>query len=113
GIESLRRATVAKPDFVEAYEALGRVALAADRLEESERAYQRLTELVPHEPAPYMQLGTIYDRMHRTDDAIACFRRVAELRPDDMEALEWYGYALHIAGREAEAVPPFEKVLAR
>ena len=59
-----------------------------DRRDEARGELERLRELLPDLPEIHFNLGGIYREYARTADAIACYRRVLELTPDNAAAFD-------------------------
>ncbi len=80
---------------------------AAERLDEAAEHLERSVSLRPEtNPENFNNLGTVYQRMGRREDAVRCFRRAVELKPDFVAALRNLGRTLIELGaaREAESV---------
>lgn len=56
--------------------------------------------------------GEALERAEKYDEAIAHFEQVVTQFPDDPRAYFEYGGAFDCAGREAEAIPQYERALA-
>jgi len=93
-----------RADFAKLLEDTGDLAGAASE-------WQRLRELLPHEPAPYFFAGKLLARTGKADEALQCFSRTLEIRPDFPDALEEKGQLLLRQKKAREALPLFEKAL--
>ena len=69
-------------------------------------AYGKRVDLIPNDVAAHQDLGKTYERLGRTDEALAEFAAVLMLNPDDADAYADLGRILLEAGRgtDAEAV---------
>ena len=86
----------------------------ADRLGDSERAFDRLEQAIQRAPrngAYLNSLGIAYGRRARNDEAIAAFRRALALRPDHQQALNNLAIQLVGAGEFDEAERSYRRVL--
>ena len=59
----------------------------------------------------YFNKGLALFRLHRPEDAAACFKKFLENCPDDTEALNLLGQSLDNAGHHAEAVANLKKAI--
>ncbi len=86
--------------------ALGRLRIAAGRLEEALAALHAAVREAPDDASSWHRLGEACGRLGRTDGAEAAFRRVVALLPDDPAASANLGGLLFERGRldEAEAL---------
>ncbi|OIP71261.1 MAG: family 2 glycosyl transferase [Oscillatoriales cyanobacterium CG2_30_44_21] len=91
-----------------AYEYLGEQELAKN-------AYIQAVSLqVPKisKIAAYNNLGTIYQELNQTIEAIACFAQVTNIAPNFAQGYFNYGVALKTAGRMVDAIEAYERVIA-
>jgi tetratricopeptide (TPR) repeat protein len=72
--------------------------------------WRRLSDLLPHEPAPYFFAGKLLARTGKADEAVDCFSRTLEIRPDFPDALDEKGQLLLKQRKASEALLLFEKV---
>lgn len=83
GVESLKRAVAIAPEFNEARLKLADGLMQADRLQEAETALLDLLDRNPvHHPEAWNNLGMLYLRTERPDEALPLFERAIELNPD-------------------------------
>jgi len=74
---------------------------------------RRAVELAPFDPTMWATLGNVLLWQQRADEARAAFARTLELRPRDIEGWLGLGQADVALGRQARAIPSFERALAR
>jgi Tfp pilus assembly protein PilF len=77
-LREARRAVELDPRSAAGQHVLGRVLLARDDLAGAEEAFRHAVELRPNFAEAYNDLGGTLDRLGRTDEAIAAFRRAAD-----------------------------------
>jgi protein O-GlcNAc transferase len=110
-IGSLQKALAINPDFSDAHHNL---ALALDYLncsEEAVRSFEKALAISPN-PGTYVGLGNIYQKQHRLEEAVSCYRQAISLQPGLASAHLNLGLALQDMKRLEEAVACFEKTLA-
>ena len=104
-----RHALAAKPEDVYVLNNLGNVLFkAVGRLDEAERCYRRVLDLMPNLAETHCHLGLVLMAMGRRDDAEAGFRDALRIKPDMPEARINLAYCLLATGRYAEAWPHHE-----
>ncbi|MDX1580385.1 MAG: putative 2OG-Fe(II) oxygenase, partial [Alphaproteobacteria bacterium] len=81
---------------------LGAVLEKAGDLEAAKEAYESAIRLAPRYGDPYYNLGDIYLREARAEEAVAVFDRCIAACGRDFHALAYKAHALFDAGREAE-----------
>jgi len=76
---------MARPLFEQYKDALrrGHVALLGDELEAALAAYREAASLVPDRPLPYSSIGSVLQRLGRSDEALAEYDRAIALAPSD------------------------------
>ncbi len=82
------------------------------RLNDAIADFQKVTELAPDLPAPFVSLGQAYMQNGDYAAAIAPLKRALDLNAGLMGAEQMLGYALLSAGYAADAIPYLEKVQA-
>lgn len=112
GLQWARQAVAADSLRVPAHFAMGRLLEAAERVDEAEASYRRVTELDPASAHGFTNLGCALHRQHRFDEAVRCYRAALRLEPGQPVALR--NYALLAGGSEqvAEALQGFERHVA-
>ena len=111
GIDLIRRAISARPNYPMALKNLGATLAQAGRFEESVSAYKRLLELTPADPAAHNDLGSVLLRQDRFDEAIALFSRATALDSAFADAFKNLSYAYRKKGLISEALAASSRVL--
>ena len=96
---------------VEAWEALGNLALYRGELDVAMDAADRLLELEPDNPAGFNLRGHIRIAENRVDEGLADLRQAVSMAGTDMKPRLALAYSLWKLGRNNEAAGEFEKVL--
>lgn len=78
-IEHLRRAVALSPRDERTRLSLARVLVGSDRLDEAEGFLAETIALLPDSAAAYWWLGTVYNSLNRTTDALRVFEQAAAL----------------------------------
>jgi superkiller protein 3 len=102
----LRAAEPAKEVFDGAVRALG-----AGDYETAERGFQAVLREQPRNVAALGNLGVIYSRTSRADQAIAVYRRALQVSPDDKDILLNLGLVYLKQEAHAKALPLFARVV--
>jgi superkiller protein 3 len=87
-------------------------ALAAGDYEAAERGFQSVLRQQPGNIAALSNLGVIYSRTSRADEAIAVYRRALKLSPDDKAILLNLGLVYLKQEAHSRALPLFARVVA-
>jgi tetratricopeptide (TPR) repeat protein len=87
-------------------------ALAAEDYQAAERGFQTVLRQEPRNIAALSNLGVIYSRTSRADEAIAVYQRALKLSPDDQAILLNLGLVYLRLENHARALPLFERVVA-
>src|SRR5260370_18843157 len=87
-------------------------ALAAGEYETAERRFQSFLRQQPGHIAALSNLGVIYSRTSRADEAIAVYRRALKLSPDDKAILLNLGLVYLKQEAHSRALPLFARVVA-
>ena len=99
-------------EAVEAYRCLAILCSQADRLPEAMEHLAQGLRLDPQDAALLNDLGSIYQRTGRSEDAIGAYRQAVALRPNFAAAHLNLGTALHQQGRLTDAVDSYRRALA-
>lgn len=124
-IAELEKAVQLKPDYAEAYHALGvaytrlgislaqqnQLQEATEAYSKAVAAYQKVIELEPDRANSYINLGNVYIQAGQLDLAIAALRKAVELVPDDPDAHYNLGAAYQFNEQYDEAIAQFQRVL--
>jgi tetratricopeptide (TPR) repeat protein len=87
---------------------LGRAASACDQLELSSRAIQASLEMESEHGPTWLLLGHVELQRGKHRDALAAYRKAADLQPDEADAWRGMGEALLPQARYREALEPAE-----
>ena len=87
-------------------------ALAAGDYETAGRGFQSVLRVEPRNIAALSNLGVIYSRTNRADQAIAVYRRALQVSPDDTALLLNLGLVYLRKQDHSRALPLFERVVA-
>ena len=99
------------PDFVEAYNALGKIFWKEGKLPQAIDQLSKAAALQPNNPEFHYDLGTVLLAASKTDEAISEFSKAIQLRPDYALAHANLAVALAGEGKLPEAIPHFAKVV--
>ena len=80
--ESIRKALDNDPANLAAYEALGRLYVKANRLQEAIVEFEALAARQPHPVAALTMVGMIQESMRRTDEARRTYQKALEFDPN-------------------------------
>jgi len=86
-------------------------AFAAGDYQTAERGFQSVLREQPHHIAALSNLGVIYSRTNRADQAIAVYRRALQLSPDDKAILLNLGLVYLKQEAHSRALPLFARVV--
>ena len=108
----LRQETLAFPDLVNAFNALGIALVNQQRREEALAAFRRALELDPRSAEAHNNTGNVLLETHRDEEAIPHFRQVVEIAPERAEPHYNLGNAYYVLKRYEEAAAAFKHALA-
>lgn len=100
-----------KPDFGEAYLALGNSYMSERKYDEAIAALKKATELLPQNYEAFYNLGACYADTSKFTEAEAAFRKASEISPKEPIAHYHLGMALYGQSKNAEAKVEFQKYL--
>lgn len=98
-----------RPDDVRAQNLLGLLHFRTGKLDEARAIYQRLLGLHTGDVALRLNLGLVELRRSDYAAAVAHLGRVAEVEPENIRALGYYGLALFRAGELERALPILQR----
>jgi tetratricopeptide (TPR) repeat protein len=99
------RAVELDPDTSDAYAALGRLAIGADRdWQASEAALRKALALNPSNAAAYISLGQLLSGLGRTDEALAAVRQAVSVDPLAPAGIQQLAFTSYDARRYDEAL---------
>lgn len=87
-------------------------ALASGDYQGAERGFQAVLKEEPRNVAALSNLGVIYSRTNRADQAIAAYRQALQASPDDKPVLLNLGLVYLKQEAHKQALPFFERVVA-
>ena len=93
--KAFREAIRLRSEFAEAQFNLGNVLRKQGLCRAAISQYQEAARLRPNYRKPYDALGSCWTELGGIEEAIACFRRIVEIVPDDPAALSALLYTLH------------------
>jgi tetratricopeptide (TPR) repeat protein len=100
------------PNTAAIHSLLADTAMRAAKYDLALEHYQQLQILVPKSAQLQMRLGTAYQLKADLSKAIACFQEASDLAPRDPLVAGALADAFRMAGRNAEAVSGYRRVLA-
>ena len=103
-LEAFRRASQLKPDYIEAFMALGRLYRRSGAYQDALRAYKQTARLRPEEYDPHYYQGLVSVDLGRFNDATEYFRQAIRIKADDPRAHTDLGNALLKLARIQEAI---------
>jgi len=109
--DALRALLAADPEFYEAWNSLGELALGAQDLLEAERCYLKAYEGIPESPQVTVYLGSIYMATEEFDRSLDFYDRTILLSPQYRDALLGKGICLSSMGRYADALQPLNRIV--
>lgn len=77
----------------------------------AEQHYRKAIELAPQWGEPLHWLGSALEQQNKLEEACEAEHKAIQLMPSDPRPLINLGWILHLLGKNAEAVPYFEKGL--
>ena len=97
----------------ERYAEEGQSALTAGRLNDAEKAYEKLRDLEPGVAEVHANLGMIYFQEGRFDQAVPALRQALKLKPSLTRSESLLSVSLSELGRYKDAAPGLEKCFHR
>jgi tetratricopeptide (TPR) repeat protein len=82
-----------------------------NRLHEAKEAYGRICQIDKADAESWFMLGVIHGNLKNADEAMACFSKAIELRPDYALAHYNIGNLLYVQGKPEEAVKAFREAI--
>lgn len=109
-----RQLVTAVPQAPDAWHELGLLQVEAGRPEAAVEFVERAIALAPTNAAYQSNLGAIFRKLERSDEALACFERAVQLSPaPSAPMLSNLALALKSAGRESEALAVYDQAIAQ
>ncbi|MFM9914027.1 MAG: tetratricopeptide repeat protein [Methylophilaceae bacterium] len=107
----LRKLMLMKPDFAQAYNALGyTLAERNERLDEAQKLIEKALALTPDDHFILDSMGWVHYRMGRLDEALQFIQRAYDTQPDP-EIAAHLGEVLWQQGKHEEAISTWEAAL--
>lgn len=107
----LRKLMLMKPDFAQAYNALGyTLAERNERLDEAQKLIEKALALTPDDHFILDSMGWVHYRMGRLDEALHFIQRAYDTQPDP-EIAAHLGEVLWQQGKHEEAISTWEAAL--
>jgi tetratricopeptide (TPR) repeat protein len=97
----------------ERYAEAGQSALAAGRLDDAEKAYEKLRDMEPGVAEVHANLGMVYFQEGRFDQAVPALRQALKLKPSLTRTESLLAVSLSELGRYKDAVLGLEKCFHR
>lgn len=85
-LSTAQQAVAALPDHAGLLDALGRAQAASGDTNQAISSYNRLAQLVPTSPAPYLRLADVQWAAKNQDAAVQALRRALNVDPDNLQA---------------------------
>ena len=112
GAENLYRQVLKSiPDQVDGLHCMGLIAFQRGQYDLAEQRIIKAIAINPTTPAFHCNLGQVYRKQGRLEDAIRCYRRAIELQPDYTEAYNHLGSTLNRMGDTQGAVQHCQKAI--
>jgi Tfp pilus assembly protein PilF len=92
---------------------LGNCLYRSEAFEQAEEQYRKATQLADVPSISYRNLGLVYVRLDRADEALAALAKYRELEPDDHEIICLMADLLAQAGQTQEALGEYEQYLIK
>jgi tetratricopeptide (TPR) repeat protein len=97
--------------LAKAYEHLGPVYLAQNKIKEAASCYEKIVMLKDKPVEEYLILGNISLYLNKPDKAIEFYKMALGIKPDDIRALNGVGAAYSILSRWDKAITFYQKAL--
>ncbi len=108
-LASLQDALETNSSFSPAWNGLGALHLAAQRMRQAEPCFRNAAILEPNNPDPYFNLGKLLFSERRLEAAEEAFRKAHDLAPDRVEPLLGLSRTHYLAGRIEDALAVAEQ----
>jgi tetratricopeptide (TPR) repeat protein len=90
---------------------LARAQFNTGNLAEAAAAYESAAQINPDSEAVWFNLGAVYGRLRRQDNALSAYRRAVEIKPDYAPAHRQIGSILSAKGDRAGAIEAYKRCL--
>jgi tetratricopeptide (TPR) repeat protein len=106
-----RAALRLRPDYVEVYNDLGHVLVAAGDLDQAIASFQQAARITPQYAEAHFNLGNAYRQRMRFDEAASAFEAALKAAPDFAEAAKSLGNLRSRQNKNEQAVAAFRQVI--
>lgn len=108
--EALKKAVELKPDYTDAHYLLAQILDAEGNLNDAIKGAENAALLAPNDIGNLFQLGFLYYKANRLQEAEAVFSRAVSINDSYSNARYFLGLIYDRTNRKAEAIAQFEKV---
>jgi tetratricopeptide (TPR) repeat protein len=110
-VDVLRKATLIRPDAIDAKTALGVALIMAAQPEDAAKALQEAIRLSPQSAFAHATLGQAYRLMGKFQEAIGALQEALRISPGDPLANNYLGQTYQTMERHPEAVEAFKQAI--
>jgi tetratricopeptide (TPR) repeat protein len=110
-IAAYQRAKTLEPGDARTLDALARVLLSDNQLDEALKQYRELADVDPENAGTLVRMGEILRRQGKYEDALATIRKARKMDSSSLEAGYNEGLLLDVLGRFDEATQTYEKLV--
>ena len=110
-IKEFQRSIRLDPNYIAAYNSLGRTFFELNRLEKAVGIYRKALSLDPKNAKVYTNLGLTLIFQEKLEEAISSYKNAIENDPDIIGAPKGLSYALLLQGRPEEALTVLNRAL--
>jgi tetratricopeptide (TPR) repeat protein len=109
---AFERAVQLKPDFYQAYYAMGRALDKQKKYPEALAAYDKAIQINPSIYESWREKASIHQSLKQYDRALTAYDKAIQLNPDDATLYLWRGLMLYGIERYQEAKVSFDRTIA-
>lgn len=107
----LEKIIESQPDFMEAWDLLGKVCRKTGDWKGAEMAYRKLIQILPQDDDVYFRLGFALRQEGKTEEALSSFKVAADINPRHSRALYSMASILDAQGKNDKAIDCLTKSL--
>ena len=107
----LRKALALRPGLVEGWNELGQCLGAQQKWQPALAAFEHASKLRPEDPVFWAFRAKVLMGLGRNPEAIDCYRKAVELKPNYAEAHAALGDQYSMAGKTTEAIAAYEAAI--
>ncbi len=111
-VDAFKQAIRLKPDYAEAYEALGLMYWCLQMPKEEMEVYKQMVRLEPYNAEEHYRLGIAYAKLGRYSEAVDAFKQAIRLKPDFAMAHLGLGLAYDDLGMYGEAIEAYKQTIS-